>query len=97
MACTALSRPARSDGPSADRPTRAHITAATVTSTHTGTLRAPTPNALAVCASSGMDSTFPSTTPPRQPMMAGTETWPAYAATTWPGVKPMLLRMPIRR
>ena len=43
IACTALSRPARSAGTTAATPTRAHMATGTATSTHTGTRSAPTP------------------------------------------------------
>ena len=97
IAATGLSRPARSAGISAARPARLQMPAGTARSTQTGTWRLPTPNAVAVLARSGIAMRLPRATPAAQPASAGTATWPTYAAATSPGVKPMLLRMPIRR
>src|SRR5215469_11682330 len=52
---------------------------------------------VAVWLSSGTDSTLPRTTPAKVPASAGIPACATYAATTWAGVKPMLLSTPIRR
>src|SRR5215470_4348073 len=97
MACTALSRPARSAGASPATTVRPSITSGTATSTQGGTASAPTPYTCAVWLSSGTDSRLPTSTPATAPAAAGMATWSTYATTTCAGEKPTDLSTPIRR